>query len=93
MATPDKAEKKEKTTPAYTGHRSRVRARFIRNGFDGMEDYEVLEALLMLVLPRKDVKPLSRSLLERFGTVSGVLAQPLYILKKFPAWAKPRQSV
>ena len=84
MATPDKAVKKQESPPAYTGHRSRVRARFIRNGFDGMEDYEVLEALLMQVLPRKDVKPLSRSLLERFGTVSGVLSQPLYILKKIP---------
>ena len=83
MAGIDKAANNRKP-PAHSGHRQRVRERFVRNGFDGMADYEVLEALLMQVLPRKDVKPLAKALLERFVTVSGVLSQPLYVLKKFP---------
>ena len=84
MADIDKAANNRNSEPTHAGHRQRVRKRFARNGFDGMVDYEVLEALLMQVLPRKDVKPLAKALLERFVTVSGVLSQPLYILKKFP---------
>ena len=49
----------------HSGHRSRVRERFARNGFAGMVDYEVLEALLIQILPRRDVKPLAKALLEK----------------------------
>ena len=73
----------EKKFP-HSGHRDRVRERFIRNGFEGMMDYEVLEALLIYLLPRKDVKPLAKELLERFHTVAETLEQPLEVLMKFP---------
>ena len=66
------------------GHRSRVRQRFIMNGFAGMLKYEVLEAMLMLALPRKDVKPLAKQLLKRYSTVMGVISQGQKELEKFP---------
>ena len=67
-----------------SGHRSRVRQRFIMNGFEGMLDYEVLEAMLMLALPRKDVKPLAKRLLAEYKTITGVISQPQSELEKFP---------
>ena len=72
----------------YSGHRSRVRERFYLNGFGGMLDYEVMEALLINLLPRRDVKPLAKKLLDEFGTVSEVLAQPVRVLEEFPGLGK-----
>ena len=69
---------------ANAGHRQRVRERFVLNGFGGMYPHEVLEALLILLIPRKDVKMLAKNLLAAFHTVSEVLAQPLEILENFP---------
>ena len=61
-------------TSDIDGHRQRLRNRFIRGGIDGMPEYEVLELLLTYVILRKDVKPLAKALLERFGSVREVLA-------------------
>jgi DNA repair protein RadC len=63
-------------TPHYIGHRERLRERFRRNGFDGLQDYEVLELMLTYALPRKDVKPLAKELMARFGGFKGVLDAP-----------------
>ncbi len=62
--------------PLHAGHRERLRERFLRGGFGGMLDYEVMEVLLTLVIPRQDVKPLAKRLLTEFGTVSKVLDTP-----------------
>ena len=56
-----------------SGHRERVRQRFIQNGLSALQPYEVLEYLLFFLIPRKDVKPIAKELLEKFNTVSGVL--------------------
>lgn len=56
------------------GHRARLRARFLESGGAGMPDYELLELILMLAIPRRDVKPLAKALIERFGGYAGVLA-------------------
>ncbi len=56
-----------------SGHRKRLRARFERSGFAGFADHEVLELLLTLAIPRKDVKVPAKQLLKRFGTLRGVL--------------------
>lgn len=63
--------------PHYLGHRQRLRERFLRHGLDGFQDYEILELLLTLAIPRRDVKPQAKALIERFGTVRGVLDAPL----------------
>lgn len=59
--------------PHYVGHRERLRERFQKAGAEGMHDYELLELLLTYAIPQKDVKPLAKDLIKRFGSLSGVL--------------------
>ncbi|MEM9393954.1 MAG: DNA repair protein RadC [Pseudomonadota bacterium] len=61
--------------PSYIrDHRERLRARFREGGAGPLPDYELLELVLFRALPRKDVKPLARRLIEQFGDFSHVLA-------------------
>jgi len=60
--------------PHYWGHRQRLRDRFMEQGADGLADYELLELLLFYSIPRVDVKPLAKDLIEHFGGFAGVLA-------------------
>lgn len=60
-------------TPHYLGHRKRLRERFRRTGFDGFQSYEALELLLTYAAPRRDVKPLAKSLINTFGSLRNVL--------------------
>lgn len=55
------------------GHRQRLRDRFNSSGLGAFEDHEVLELLLTYTIPRKDVKPIARALLDRFGSLSNTL--------------------
>ena len=66
----DALKKDEK--PHYTGHRDRLRARFL-NAPDSLPDYELLELLLFIAIPRKDVKPIAIMLIDRFKNMNGVL--------------------
>ncbi len=63
---------------SYTkGHRARLRARYRLNGETALQDYELLEVLLMFAIPRRDTKLLAKKLLERFGTLARVFeAEP-----------------
>ena len=47
-----------------------------------MPDYELLELVLFRAIPRQDVKPLARSLIERFGDFNGVLSAPIPQLRQ-----------
>jgi DNA repair protein RadC len=58
------------------GHRQRLKDRFLRGGRAAVQDYEVLELLLFRTIPRRDVKPLAKGLLVRFGSVAEVLGAP-----------------
>jgi DNA repair protein RadC len=61
--------------PSYIAdHRKRLRTRFMDGGADAVPDYELLELVLFRALPRQDVKPLARALLERFGDFNGVVS-------------------
>ena len=55
-----------------TGHRSRLRQRLLQGGSEALGDHEILEYLLTTAIPRRDTKPLARSLLSRFGSLAGV---------------------
>ena len=55
------------------GHRKRLRERFLAGGLDGFHDYEVIELLLTLAMPRKDCKDAAKEALKRFKTLQGVL--------------------
>jgi DNA repair protein RadC len=63
-------------TPHYYGHRERLRQRFREAGADALSDYELLELLLFRVLQRRDVNPLAKALLEKFGSFAEVIAAP-----------------
>jgi hypothetical protein len=54
--------------PHYHGHRDRLRARFSEAGGDALPDYELLEIVLFRSIPRRDVKPIAKELIRRFGT-------------------------
>lgn len=59
------------------GHRQRLRERFLRGGPSALADYELLEVLLFMAVPRRDVKPLAKRLLQRFGSVDAIVgAEP-----------------
>jgi DNA repair protein RadC len=55
------------------GHRGRLREKFARSGATGFHDYELLELLLTFAVPRRDVKPIAKALLERFRGLAEVL--------------------
>ena len=59
--------------PHYWGHRQRVRERFAAGGGESMPDYEVVEMLLFNAVPKVDVKPLAKTLLEDFGGIEQLL--------------------
>ena len=65
--------------PHYHGHRERLRARF-RQGSDPLPDYELVELLLFAAIPRVDVKPLAKRLIDRFGNFAGVVSAPREVL-------------
>ena len=58
------------------GHRERLRARFLKGGADAMPDYELLELTLFAAVPRRDTKPLAKTLIARFGSFAEVIAAP-----------------
>ncbi len=55
------------------GHRRRLRERFLRGGLDALADHEAIELLLTYAIARRDVKPLAKTLLDRFGSVEKLL--------------------
>jgi len=62
--------------PHWQGHRERLRGKLLKRGACALEDYEVMEVILMAFIPRRDVKPIAKALMTRFGSLSGVLAAP-----------------
>jgi DNA repair protein RadC len=66
--------------PHHLGHRERLRQR-AAHALDALPDYELLELFLFRSLPQGDVKPLAKSLLDRFGGLAAVLAAEPEALK------------
>jgi len=56
-----------------SGHRKRLRERFLETSFDGFADYEIVELLLSLNTPRKDCKPMAKEAIKKFNNIVGVL--------------------
>jgi len=71
-------------TISLDGHRRHLRDRFLKHGLRGFADYEKMELLLTLCLPRRDVKPLAKVLLEHFGHLRGVLEATAEELRRIP---------
>lgn len=66
----------------HDGHRQRLKDRFLREGIDNFEDHNILELLLFFGIPRRDTNALAHSLMEKFGTLSGVFEAPFEELCK-----------
>ena len=70
--------------PHYVGHRRRLRERFLKSGLAGLADYEVVELLLTLAIPRSDMKQPAKALIARFGNLRGILDAPFDELRAIP---------
>ena len=75
-AKPDHDKSKPEEAPHYLGHRERLRERFREAGSEALADYEMLELVLFRAVPRRDVKPLAKDLLARFGSFAEVISAP-----------------
>ena len=71
-----KSEELAEAPPHYYGHRERLRARFRDAGSDAVSDYELLELVLFRAIPQRDVKPLAKELIAKFGSFAEVVAAP-----------------
>lgn len=71
LAPPGLAE-----SPHYHGHRERLRERFRGVGADALSDYELMELVLFRALPRRDVKPLAKTLISKFGSFAEAVHAP-----------------
>jgi len=68
--------------PHYHGHRERLRGRFRAAGAEAVSDYELLELVLFRAIPQRDVKPLAKTLIAKFGSFAEVVAAPRMRLKE-----------
>lgn len=66
-------DKTKEVEPDYLGHRQRLRQRFLKNEGQDMADYELLELVLMMSIPRRDVKPLAKTLIKKFGSFANTI--------------------
>ncbi|MGC1466900.1 MAG: DNA repair protein RadC [Pseudolabrys sp.] len=69
-------------SPHYHGHRERLRTRFREAGSDAISEYELLELVLFRAIPQRDVKPLAKELIAKFGSFAEVVAAPRTRLKE-----------
>lgn len=67
-----------------SGHRARLRKRLLTGGAEALADHELVEYVLMTAIPRRDVKPLARTLLARFGSLAGVFNADPAALQRHP---------
>ena len=72
----------EKKASIHTGHRARVKQEFLARGIEGWPDHRVLELILFYAIPQGDVNPMAHELIDRFGSLDGVLdALPEELMK------------
>jgi len=64
----------------HSGHRQRMKQRFLEHGLDNFDDHSILELLLFYALPRRDVNPIAHALLDRFGSLDAVVSAPVEAL-------------
>ncbi len=68
--------------PGQSGHRGRLRDRFMMGGGDAMPDYELLELILFRAIPRRDTKDLAKRLIDRFGSFAEAINAPDHLLEE-----------
>ncbi len=70
------SREKNAAKPIHSGHRERVKNKFLKDGLDGFESHAILELLLYYGIPLKDTNPIGHALLQKFGSLSGVFDAP-----------------
>ena len=68
--------------PHYIGHRQRLKEKLLLHGANSLADYELLELVLSIAIPRRDVKPLAKELINKFKTFGGVITAPTDALQE-----------
>ena len=68
--------------PGRAGHRARLRERLLEAGAAGFHDYELIEYLLTLTIPRVDTKPLAKRLVQDFGGIGPLLGASADTLRR-----------
>lgn len=72
------------TPPSHAGHRGRMKEKFLQNGPSSFADYELLELLLFMAIPRRDVKPLAKKLLQIYGSLGALFSADMHDLRSHP---------
>jgi DNA repair protein RadC len=62
--------------PHYHGHRQRLRQRFLAAGSEALSDYELIELVLFRAIPQRDLKPLAKELIAKFGSFAEAISAP-----------------
>jgi DNA repair protein RadC len=91
-AKPSEPREQPAETPHYHGHRERLRERFFGAGPDALSDYELLEMALFPALPRRDTKPLAKTLLKTFGSFAESFTRRSRACAKSTASARLRST-
>jgi DNA repair protein RadC len=77
-----KTSSKDKDEPHYHGHRERLRERFLRAGAEALQDYELMELVLFRAIPRRDVKPLAKEIIDHFGGFAEAISADIERLRE-----------
>lgn len=72
----------ENTKNSHFNHRKRIKNKYKIHGIDIFENHEVLEFVLFYVVPRKNTNEIAHQLLDKFGTINGVLEAPMLALQE-----------
>lgn len=81
--TENQTPKKQPKQPSiHAGHRQRVKERYLKSGADSFDDHQLLELMLFYALPQKDTNSLAHELINRFGSLKGVLSATPVELKQ-----------
>jgi len=67
-----------------SGHRARLRQRLLEQGSEALLDHELVEYLLALAIPRRDTKPLAKTLLREFGGIAGLITADAEAIARVP---------
>ena len=84
MSAAAKGDARPDGPPLHAGHRDRLRQRFNAAGDAGVADYELLELILFRAMPRRDVKPLAKTMIARFGSFAETIAARPERLREIP---------
>lgn len=82
--SPDTPQESKAKKYPHAGHRERMRNRFRTNGLKEFTDFDALELFLFYVIPRRDTRPISHALLEKFGSLTAVFNAPVEKLLLVP---------